>query len=298
MNSTTVAPLPTISLVTPSFNQAQFLSATLESVLTQNYPFLEYVVVDGGSTDRSRELITAWAARLAWWCSEPDGGMYAALNKGFAHTHGEIMGWLNSDDLLLPGALRAVGEIFARFPEVQWLSSLALSTWTPTGSCVGVSIVEGFSRTAFFDGGYLPGGARLYAWIPQESTFWRRSLWGKSGGQIDASLKFAGDFALWARFYQHADLVGTPTPLGGFRTHPAQKSRAMDAYLAEARAVLAAARAHAAHRTNATRALLLRSRIAAMPGLRGACARCFGYPARRVVADASYGWRLENYHFL
>lgn len=290
--------LPKISLVTPSFNQARFLRATLDSVFVQNYSALEYVVVDGGSTDGSRDLIAAQASRLAWWCSEPDTGMYAALNKGFSHTSGEIMGWLNSDDLLLPGALRAVGEIFARFPEVEWLSSLALSTWTPEGRCVGVSPIEGFSREGFLDGCYLPGAAQHYAWIPQESTFWRRSLWEKSGARLDDSLKLAGDFELWARFYEFSDLVGTPAPIGGFRTHAAQKSRAMNAYLAEAHAALHTHQSRANHRTNRTRQFLLRSRLAAVPGLRGPLSRGFGYAGRRVVADPTVGWKLESYRFL
>jgi len=299
VNSTTAAPLPTISLVTPSFNQAQFLGETLESVLTQNYPFLEYVVVDGGSTDRSRELIAARAARLAWWCSEPDGGLYDGLNKGFARTTGEVMGWLNSDDLHFPWTLRTVGEIFARFPEVQWLASQTVGTWTPAGDCTGMATIDGFSREAFFDGGYLPGAARQYGWIPQEATFWRRSLWEKSGGRLDASLKFAGDFALWARFYQHADLVGTPTPLGGFRTHPAQKSRAMDGYLGEARAALAAARARHHHRPNLVRQWLLRTRISAVPGLRETLAGRLGYRGRKIEAAVDGGaWELKSHRFL
>jgi glycosyltransferase involved in cell wall biosynthesis len=290
--------LPTFSLVTPSFNQATFLGATLDSVQAQAYPELEHVVVDGGSTDGSREILAGRAQQFAWWCSERDGGMYDALNKGFAHTSGEIMGWLNSDDLLLAGALRAVGEIFARFPEVEWLSSLALSTWTPAGSCAGVATIDGYARAAFLDGGYLPGGARHYGWIPQESTFWRRSLWTRAGARLEASLKFAGDFELWSRFYAHAELVGTPTPLGGFRTHPAQKSRAMDAYLAEARAALGAAQARAPHEPRPARRFLLRSRLAEIPGLRGPGARKFGYDARRVVADPAGGWQMQSYRFL
>ncbi|MDD3180114.1 MAG: glycosyltransferase family 2 protein [Opitutaceae bacterium] len=289
---------PSISLVTPSFNQAPFLGAALDSVLAQNYPALDYVVVDGGSTDGSRDIIATRAAQLAWWCSEPDAGMYDALNKGFAQTRGEIMGWLNSDDLLLPGALRSIGEIFAHFPEVMWLSSLTVSTWTTDGNWAGVSTLPGYARMAFLEGGYLPGGARHYAWIPQESTFWRRTLWEKSGSYLAASLKLAGDFELWGRFYQHAELVGTPAPLGGFRTHAAQKSRAIETYLDEARPALAAARLSAAHRPSLARCFLLRSHLADVPGLRGPCVCTYGYPARRVVADLTGGWRLEDYKFL
>src|SRR6267154_2378048 len=93
---------PRISIVTPSFNQGSYLEETIRSVLDQNYPNLEYVVVDGGSTDRSVEILQRYADRLAWWSSEPDGGQYAAINKGFKHTSGEIMAWINSDDKYLP----------------------------------------------------------------------------------------------------------------------------------------------------------------------------------------------------
>jgi glycosyltransferase involved in cell wall biosynthesis len=104
------AELPRISLVTPSFNQAEFLEATLRSVLDQGYPNLEYIVVDGGSTDGSTAILERYADRLAWWVSEPDRGHGHALNKGFARATGEILGWINSDDLLLPGASSSAGS--------------------------------------------------------------------------------------------------------------------------------------------------------------------------------------------
>ncbi|MBI2517774.1 MAG: glycosyltransferase [Opitutae bacterium] len=292
------APLPLISLVTPSFNQAAYLAQSLDSVLGQAYPALDYVVVDGGSTDGSRALIEARAPALSWWCSEADDGMYSALNKGFDHTRGEIMGWLNSDDLLQPGALQTVGIIFRDFPDVQWLTSLSLSTWTASGACAGIASIAGYSRQAFLDGAYLPGGARHYGWIPQESTFWRRSLWERAGGQLAANLHLAGDFELWSRFYQHAELVGTPVPLGGFRLHERQKSRAMEDYLREARAALATARRTAGYRTAPIRLLAQRSRAAEMPGLRGFLANRVGYDARRIIPISEGGWRSETYRFL
>ncbi|HEY5792280.1 MAG TPA: glycosyltransferase, partial [Chthoniobacterales bacterium] len=112
------------SIVTPSFNQASHLEGTLRSVLDQPGVDLEYLVVDGGSTDGSREVIERHAGRLAWWCSERDGGQYAAINKGFARTTGDILGWLNSSDLYLPWTLITVQQIFTQFPEVQWITSL------------------------------------------------------------------------------------------------------------------------------------------------------------------------------
>jgi len=287
---------PVISLVMPSFNQAPFLAAALDSVLGQNYPRLEALVVDGGSDDGSREIIAGRANRISWWCSEPDGGLYAALNKGFARSTGEIMGWLNSDDLHFPWTLRTVGEIFARFPEIEWLASLAPTQWSPAGHCRGVTRIEGYSRDAFLDGAYLPGAARPLGWIPQEAVFWRRSLWEKSGAHLDDSLRLAGDFELWARFFAHAEPVGTPAPLAGFRTHAAQKSRALEDYLGEARAVLH--RARAARRPSPARAFLQRTRLCDLPGLRGPAARLAGYTGRQVGPGPADEWQIKSLRFL
>jgi len=101
---------PLVSIVTPSYNQARFLEETIHSVLEQSYPLLEYLVVDGGSSDRSVEILRRHADRLAWWTSEPDAGQAAALNKGFERARGEILGWVSSDDTLLPGAVARVVE--------------------------------------------------------------------------------------------------------------------------------------------------------------------------------------------
>src|SRR5690242_11101192 len=111
--------LPTVAIVTPSLNQARYLEHTMTSVLEQGYERLEYVVVDGGSTDGSAEIIERYSDQLAAHWSSPDKGHADALNRGFERTSSEIMGWLNSDDLLLPGALNVVGQVFSRFPHVQ-----------------------------------------------------------------------------------------------------------------------------------------------------------------------------------
>lgn len=216
---------PTISIVTPSYNQAQFIEETIQSVLGQGYPNLEYVVIDGGSTDGSVDIIRRYAARLKYWTSERDGGQYDALNRGFAHTTGEIMAWLNSDDKYTPWAFSIVGEIFASFPEVEWISTVQPIGWNVRGQAINVDFSGGFSQPSFFKGGNFPSeGSYGRKWIQQESTFWRRSLWERAGARVESSLQLAADFELWARFYQHANLYGVLAPLGGFRAHGDQKS--------------------------------------------------------------------------
>lgn len=216
--------LPSIALVTPSFQQAPFLEMAIRSVLDQDYPALEYFIADGGSNDGSVEIVRRHETRLAGWVSESDGGQYAAVAKGFARTQGEILGWLNSDDALVPGALSIVGEIFAQFPQVEWLTTTRPLFWDARGRAVRCEALAGFSRASFFAGEHLQkGGSFDLGFVQQESTFWRRSLWEKAGG-FDPEFPLAGDFALWARFFSHARLFSIDTTLAGFRLHDEQKT--------------------------------------------------------------------------
>ena len=231
---------PRISIVTPSLNQVAFLDAALRSVGDQGYPNLEHIVIDGGSTDGSVEIIGAHADRLAWWVSEPDGGQYDALNKGFARATGEVMGWLNADDLHLPWTLALLGEVFRQLPEVEWLTTLTPLVLNEDGLPIRCRPRSPFSRRAFLGGDNLPG-ANWHAagWIQQESTFWRRSLWERAGGRINKSLRLAGDFDLWARFFAEAEPHAIEVPLAAFRRHAGQRTAVgASEYRAEALAAL------------------------------------------------------------
>lgn len=206
--------LPSISIVTPSYNQAEFLECCLRSVLDQSYPDLEYVVMDGGSEDGSADLIRRYADKLSSFEIEKDKGHADALNRGFARTSGEIMGWLNSDDMYLPWTLRVVGEIFSQHPDVEWISGLN-GTWTRHGV-----MSEAFkSRKNRYD--FLLGD---YAWIQQESVFWRRSLWERTGSAISEDVEYMVDGELWSRFFLEAELYHVTALLAGFRKYGDNRS--------------------------------------------------------------------------
>jgi glycosyltransferase involved in cell wall biosynthesis len=228
-----------ISIVTPSFNQAQFLESTLQSVLSQSGVELEYIVVDGGSTDASKEIIQRYGDRIAWWCSEPDGGQYEAVNKGFSHATGDVLAWLNSTDIYLPWTLCTVAHIFRSNPDVDWLAANHKLCIGEDNEFAGYQKVPGFSRNAFLKG--LHGSRENPNFIQQETCFWRRSLWEKIGGHIPDTYRYAADFHLWSLMFEHSPLAGVECPLAAFRFHNNQRSK-IDSYMDEAEAVLAESR--------------------------------------------------------
>ena len=209
-------PSVSISLVTCSYQQGAFIEATMRSVLDQHYPALEYMVIDGSSSDGTVDIIRRYADRLSYWVSEPDRGQSDALIKGFARARGDVQGWLCSDDLLLPGALESVGRYFATHPEVGAVYGDAL--WIDAaGNHLRPKKESGFHRLAFmFDHNY----------IPQPSMFWRRSLYEKVGG-LDPEFHLAMDFDLWERFSQVTRIAHIPRYLSCMRFYPEQKTRAL-----------------------------------------------------------------------
>lgn len=208
--------LPKISLVTCSYQQGRFLDATMRSVLDQNYPNLEYIVIDGASKDDSPNIITKHHEQLAYWVSEKDAGQTEALIKGFNKATGDVCGWLCSDDLLLPGSLAAVGEFFQDHPEVN--AVYGDSIWIDAnGKPLRVKREMKFDRFVYlFDHNY----------IPQPSMFWRRNLYETVGG-LDTKFNLAMDSDLWDRFASQGPIAHLPTYLSCMRYYPEQKTRSL-----------------------------------------------------------------------
>ena len=212
-----------ISVVTPSFNHASFLERTILSVLDQNYPELEYIIQDGGSTDGSREIIEKYRNRLIHAASEKDNGQADAINKGFEHSSGEIMAWINSDDCYLPGAFNYVVNYFQKNPDVDVVYGHRILI-DENDKEIGRWILPNHDKNIL-----------CYAdFIPQETLFWRREIWGKTGSSLDEGFSFALDWDLLLRFQEAgAKIVRLPRFLASFRIHPSQKTSSQISSLGE-----------------------------------------------------------------
>lgn len=208
------AAAPTIAIVTPSRNHGRFLEAAIQSVLGQGYPSLEYVIQDGGSDDLSREIIERHAGRLHRWESAPDGGQAWALNRGFARTSGEVMAYLNADDVLLPGALSYVARFLGRNPSVDVVYGHRVLI-DQAGHEIGRQVIPRHDDEVLSWGDF----------IPQETLFWRRSAWEAAGAAFDESFECAIDWDLLVRLRDAgARMVRLPRFLGAYRVHGDQKT--------------------------------------------------------------------------
>lgn len=212
--------LPKISVVTPSYNQAKYIRATIDSVLSQNYPNLEYFVIDGGSSDGTIDILKSYGKKIRW-ISEKDHGQTDAINKGLRLSHGEIMAYLNSDDIYLPGTLQRVGEYYAK-THADWI----------TGDCLVIDDQGRPFKANWLIAGYKRLLMQLYSrttlmiadsMLPQPSTFWSRRAYQQIG-EFNSNYHYVMDYDYWLRlskFYHPHDLK---VALSGFRSQPESKS--------------------------------------------------------------------------
>ncbi len=200
------SPLPSMAIVTPSLNQGRYVRATIDSVLEQKYPRLEYLVMDGGSTDQTLSILRAAPSALRW-VSQPDGGQSDAINQGFANTRGEILGWLNSDDTLAPEALRIVGEFFAAHPRVEVMYGNANFIDAAGRLIAPCAHVEAYSLSRL----------RNYSdFIVQPAAFFRRRAFEEVGG-LDGRLHWAMDYDLWLKLARRGPFSFVPQVLANYR---------------------------------------------------------------------------------
>lgn len=190
---------PLVSIITPSFNQGKFLEETILSVLNQDYENIEYIVVDGDSTDNTLEIIKKYQSRLAWWISESDKGQTEAINKGFNRANGQILAWLNSDDVYHPGAVREAVNYLLENPQVGMVYG-DLDFIDENGKVIGKFNAAQTDLTKL---------RRGFVHIPQPSAFFRTDLWKKIG-PLDASFFFAMDYDLWTRLASVSELKYLP----------------------------------------------------------------------------------------
>ena len=187
--------LPLVSIITPSFNQAQFLEQTIQSVLGQDYPQIEYIIVDGGSTDGSVDMIKKYEGRLAWWVSEQDQGQTDAINKGFAHSKGEVLAWINSDDTYNPRAVGQAIKYLIENPDVAMVYA-DCNFINEAGQVIGKFNSKQTDYRRLREG---------YVHIPQQTMFFRAKYWQELG-PLDPSFYFAMDYDLWTRIASKAPI--------------------------------------------------------------------------------------------
>ena len=212
---------PKISIVTPSYNQAQFLGKTILSVLNQKYPNLEYIIIDGGSTDGSVEIIKKYEKCLTYWVSEKDNGQADAINKGFQKSNGEILAWLNADDLYLPGTLFKVKEHFQKYRENNFIYGHSLLIDKKDNIVRACYTIPQTYHSYIYD-----RGGNIF----QGTVFWKRDIFYKYGG-LDSKLYFALEYKLFDNFFKHEKGIFLNDILAAYRIHKETKSSTVESKL-------------------------------------------------------------------
>lgn len=229
------------TIVTPCLNAEAHIAETIDSVIRQRGEFsIQYLIVDGGSDDGTEAIVKAYQERLSRspdmircadvtldWSSQQDAGMYEALNRGFGSAEGDVLAWINADDLYLPSAFDTVSRVFAQRPEVAWLKGV-------TDYINQASAMEQAGSAHLYQQDWLREGVygRELQFVQQDSVFWRASLWQQAGG-FPSGLRLAGDYWLWTRFARETPLYSLPVQVSCFRRQPGQLSEDGEGYRRE-----------------------------------------------------------------
>ena len=227
--------LPSITIVTPSLNQGGFIEETIQSVLSQEYPRLEYIIADGGSSDDTLNILEKYSSNIRWY-SKKDDGQTNAINSALRLANGEIVGYLNADDILLPGALTSIGKIFAKNSSVQWLTGQC-KIIDETGKSIR-SVIAIYKNLLLYSRNYETLLVTNY--ISQPATFWRRDLLDRCGF-LDESLYYVMDYEYWLRLWKIAQPFILHEDLAGFRIQRASKTSLgghLDRYIEEERRII------------------------------------------------------------
>ena len=212
-----------ISIVVPCYNMEAYIEETLLSIINQKYYNLELIVVDGGSTDNTLSIIAKYEQFICLLISEKDDGQYYAINKGLSLATGDVLAWLNADDVYFPWTFDHVSNFFLNHSEVSWISG-ATSVMNEKGLINGLNNSIISKPTKFIENGWFQ--SNLYGYLQQEGMFWRKELWDNSGG-LNEDYKLAGDFDLWTRFVKFSDVVSFGLPLASFRKRQSSRSSEM-----------------------------------------------------------------------
>lgn len=208
---------PLCSIIVSDLNQASTLRVTLDSIFSQEQQALECFVIT--ANDDTIQMLRASETRGLRWERASATTRVDVTNRAFANARGELVWWLSGADKLCPWATRLASFVFQNLPQVQWLTSGTPLTWTPTQLAVSTGLADGYTARAFYAGRNLQTSAYFHFPIWRAGTVWRRSLWEKCSAQIKSELAEAGDFELWARFFQHSDLHTMNIPLAGQQTN-------------------------------------------------------------------------------